>query len=69
MKEQKVTMEEGTEELCHGFYRNLIQDPNLFSDPTQFIPYQYDSKKVSARFQKLQSQKDRKTFYILLGNR
>lgn len=68
MRNQNLYLTELSRELCHRFYQNLVQDPDLFADMTQFSPYRYDPQKVDAWYQNRQGQKDRKHFYIMLDD-
>lgn len=64
---EEITLHEKTRMLCHSFYKAFTQDPDLFTDMHQFVPYQYDAEKVDAYYAYRQQQTNRKGFYILLS--
>ena len=68
-KEEKITIREANLQSCREFYRQLVQDADLFADAAEFRPFVYDRRKADAKFLHDRNQPDRKIFYIFLGNR
>ncbi len=61
-----ITLRERTRELCHEFYRGLVQDPSLFENEDDFVPYVYDPAKVDALYDARRNQSDRVSFSVML---
>ena len=66
--EDAVRLEPGTLPLCHAFFRQFQQAPELFEDRSKCLPYVYDPDRVDAYFTARQQQADRRLFYILLDD-
>ena len=56
-----------TRELCHAFYRELVQDPDLFADKNDFRPWSYDGEKVDDLFDRQAARPDRLYYSVMLG--
>ncbi len=56
-----------TRELCHAFYRELVQDPDLFTDKNDFRPWSYDGEKVDDLFDRQAARPDRLYYSVMLG--
>ena len=53
--------------LCHAYFRQFQQSPELFEDPERCLPYVYDARKVDAWFAQRQARQNERRFYALLG--
>ena len=67
--EDALRLEEATLPLCHAFYRDFEQAPELFEDPAAMTAYVYEPGRVDAFFAERQKRPDRRTYYILHGER
>lgn len=47
---EKVTLQPMTRALCHEFYRDFENDPDIFMDMSLFKPYRYDPEQVDRYF-------------------
>ena len=56
-----------TRELCHAFYRELVQDPDLFADKNDFRPWTYDREKVDDLFDRQAARPDRLYYSVMHG--
>ena len=65
----ELRLAEATRELCHAFYRRFEHDPALFEDASKLTPYRYDAEKVDAYFTERQKRTDRRSFFVLLGEK
>lgn len=61
-------LENATRQLCHAYYRNFQQDPDLFEDKSKLKPYRYDPDKVNKFFSERRNRPDRRYYYILQGD-
>ena len=64
--EDAVRLEAATLPLCHAFFRDFQQAPELFEDPDRCQPYVYDAGRVDAWFAQRQARGDERRFYVLL---
>lgn len=55
-----------TRGLCHEFYRQFENDPDIYMDMGRFAPYKYDARKVDAYFD-AQQKPNRIVFMLMLG--
>ena len=62
-----MRLEEASLALSQIYYAQFEQDPELFEDKSQFVPYRYDPDDVAAQFA-ARRQPDRKNFFVLLGD-
>jgi tRNA (guanine-N7-)-methyltransferase len=53
--------------LCHAYFRQFQQSPELFEDPGRCLPYFYDPQKVDDWFSERQARQNERRFYALLG--
>ena len=64
--EDAVRLVPASRSLCHAFFRDFEQAPELFEDRSQCRPYVYDAEQVDAWFAERQARPDERRFYILL---
>ena len=62
-----IRLEEETLPLCHAFFRNLVQAPELFENPADYTPYVYDPAEVDRFFAARRTGETRKYYAILLN--
>lgn len=55
-----------TRELCHKFYKNFENDPDIFVDMNAFSKYRYNRQKVNRYFDENQK-KSRIVLYLMKG--
>lgn len=66
-EQQDIRLEEETLPLCHAFFKDLEQAPELFENPADFAPYVYDPAEVDRFFARRRTGEDRKYYVILLN--
>ena len=64
--EDAVSLTPATLPLCHAFFRDFEQAPELFEDRSLVSPYVYDAEKVNAWFSERQARENERRFYVLL---
>ena len=65
---EKVTLQLMTRALCHEFYRDFENDPDIFMDMSLFKPYRYDPEQVDRYFAARQGA-DRVTLAVIVRGR
>lgn len=60
-----ISLHEITPELMHQYYRQFESDPDIFTDMSQYTPFQYDPEKIDARYQAKKAAADRRDFFIM----
>ena len=65
---EKVTLQPMTRALCHEFYRDFENDPDIFMDMSLFKPYRYDPEQVDRYFAARQGA-DRVLLAVIVGGR
>ena len=65
---EKVTLQLMTRELCHEFYQDFENDPDIFMDMSLFRPYQYHAEQVDRFFDAKQSA-DRVMLAVMVNGR
>ena len=66
---QKIYLHAMDRVLLHEYYQGFVMDADIYIDMTNFRAYTYSSEKVNAYYDKLQSQKDRVDFLIMLDEK
>ena len=64
--EDAVSLTPATRPLCHAFFRDFEQAPELFEDRSLCKPYVYDRERVDAWFTEREGRENERRFYILL---
>ncbi len=66
---QQIRLRPMDRTLLHEYYKGFVMDADLFMDMSRFRAYTYAPERVDAYFDRLQSQKDRVDFLILLDEK
>lgn len=64
----EITITPMTRPLCHEFYQDFENDPDIFMDMSRYVPYEYTWDQVEQYFEEQQSP-DRIVFMILEGGK
>ena len=63
-----ITLTPMTRPLCHEYFRDFENDPDIFMDMSRFAPYEYTPEWVDRYFEKQQAP-DRVMFLIMLDGK
>ena len=66
---QKIRLQPMDRVLLHEYYKGFVMDADIFMDMSNFREYTYDPERVDAYFDRLQSQKDRVDFLIMMNEK
>lgn len=66
---QKIRLQPMDRMLLHEYYKGFVMDADIFMDMSNFREYTYVPERVDAYFDKLQSQKDRVDFLIMMNEK
>ena len=63
-----ITITPMTRPLCHEFYQDFENDPDIFMDMSRFVPYEYAWEQTERYFEEQQTP-DRIVFMVMEGER
>lgn len=64
----EITITPMTRSMCHEFYQDFENDPDIFMDMSRYVPYEYTWEQTERYFEEQQSP-DRIVFMIMEGGR
>ena len=64
---EQITLQQMDRALLHKYYQGFAADADLYMDAGLFREYVYDPERVDAYYDRLQAQRDRVDYLIMLG--